>query len=505
MKTQVAIVGGGPAGLMLAYELGTMGIRATIFDRLAEPSPFPPGVAINTCSVELLDQRGLMDALKPRTFPLPQIHFALLTLNSPDLPERVTRQVLVNQYDLERVLEQRAQEVGAVVRRGSEITSFLQLDGTVVATMTTPDGSTEEVTCDYLVGCDGGSSTVRRLAGIPFIPYGDQVPMHGRIADVETSVRDLPAEHQTGARYQPSGSVYMGVPLGPDVMRMTTWEPAEPGGPATEAVSFEELSAAMARVTGRELEPAKLRWGARCTNVIGQAERYRDGRVFLAGDAAQVIFPYNGQALHNALQDAVNLAWKLAATLRGTAPAELLDTYHSERHTAAERVCMNIHAQVAISQSAPAIGSLRTMFADLIRLPEANRYLAEMMTSLDVYYPPGDDADAHDLVGRRLPPVRLKTAEREVTTTELLRGARGILLVLGDATWDPAAAEAWSDRVDTVTGRPLDRVDATVVLVRPDGHVAWAGEPNDSAELRAALTRWFGPAAASDSAAQGAL
>jgi 2-polyprenyl-6-methoxyphenol hydroxylase-like FAD-dependent oxidoreductase len=496
MNTQVAIVGGGPAGLMLACELGTMGVRATVFDRLAEPSPFPPGVAINTCSVELLDQRGLMDALKPRTFPLPQIHFALLTLNSQDLPERFTRQVLVNQYDLERALEQHAEELGAVVRRGSEITSFLQLDGTVVATMTTADGSTEEVTCDYLVGCDGGSSTVRRLAGIPFIPYGDQVPMHGLIADVETSVRDLRAEHQTGARYQPSGSVYMGVPLGPDVMRMTTWEPAESDAPATEKVSFEELSAATARVTGRELEPAKLRWGARCTNVIGQAERYRDGRVFLAGDAAQVIFPYNGQALHNALQDAVNLAWKLAATLRGTAPADLLDTYHAERHAAGERVCMNIHAQVAISQSASAVGALRTMFAELIRLPEANQYLAQMMTSLDVYYPPRDDADAHRLVGRRLPPVRLKTSQREVTTTELLRAGRGILLDLSGAAWDPSAVAAWCDRVDVVTGQPLDQMDTTLILARPDGHIGWAGEPDGAATLPAALTRWFGPAAA---------
>ncbi|HEX5496660.1 MAG TPA: FAD-dependent monooxygenase [Mycobacteriales bacterium] len=488
MADTVIVVGAGPTGLALAIELATAGVDTVVVEQRSGRRPDSPGLALNAGSVELLDQRGLMDALRPDTIPLPGTHFSLLPLDMSRVSPRFQDSVLIAQSRLERYLERRAVDRGVEVRRGQQVVGLDQDNDGVTVTVGTPEG-VHQHRCRFVVGCDGADSTVRTLGGFGFT--GTRWPFYGLVAELDVDLANLAPEH-TGAYYSPTGNgVYMCVPLGPSLVRVVTAEFAPGPAELDTPVTVDGFRTTVERLTGTPMARVGLRWLNRYDNRTGQAHAYRRGNVFLAGEAAHIVFPLNGQAIHTGLHDGMNLGWKLAAEVRGQAPAGLLDTYHAERHPVGRRACMNVRAQVAIAGRLDLVGDLREMFAELIGLDEANRYLVETVTGTDVRYPmPGD----HPLLGRRLPPTPLKTANGDSSVSRVLSPGRGVLLDWSGQADLLADVSAWADRVDVVGVRPTPEVDVAALLLRPDGHVAWVGVGGsaDRHSLRAALSTWFG-------------
>lgn len=267
---------------------------------------------------------------------------------------------------------------------------------------------------------------------------------------------------------------------------------------------MDEFRVAIHRLTGVELDDAKAHWLARTDCRIKQADRYRQGRVLLAGDAACVIFPVNGLALANALHDSLNLGWKLASVVAGSAPARLLDTYHDERHAVGERTCAHVRAQVDLSRSAGEVGAIRDFVRDLLGLPEVNRYLGGLLSGVDTRYDlsrrGAATAEQHPLTGTRLPAsLTVRNGDGDLRTS--LGLGRGVVLHLGPAEDGRSAvdhAAPWAGRVDVIRAEPTPELGAGVLLVRPDGHVAWASSRPDDDGLRPALMAWFGAPATAD-------
>jgi hypothetical protein len=260
------------------------------------------------------------------------------------------------------------------------------------------------------------------------------------------------------------------------------------------------LNERVLRLTGTEFKSAKPVWLTRTGNPTGHAERYRDGRIFLAGDAAHVFFPFNGQRLSTGFQDALNLGWKLAAELAGWAPEGLLDTYHAERHPVGEQVLMNIKVQESLADSLDKSGPLRDLFTQLIRLGDVNGYLVDMVMGLGIVYPmPGGNrvpGAADGLLGRRLPHVPLVTGDGETSVPRLLRGGRALLLDFSGGSVPLGDLSGWSGRLDIVTAEPTEAIPAAAVLLRPDGHAAWVTGNGDTAQpenaIETALRAWLG-------------
>jgi 2-polyprenyl-6-methoxyphenol hydroxylase-like FAD-dependent oxidoreductase len=479
LSDNVIIVGGGPVGLLLGSELALAGIPVVLLERREETDPRSPGMAINGAVVELLDQRGLLDEIRGQALELPAAHFANLWLDLSILTGRHETSLIIPQRRLEKALEERALTLGVEIRRGVEVTGIEQ-DADGVAALTTAG----RVTGAHLVGADGWDSTVRRLAGIGFPLRGDA--FYGIIGDIEADWADLLPE-QVGASYCPVGGTYAGTPTEPGVCRISTAEwgvaPADPNAPVT----IEELNERVLRLTGTEFKDARPRWLARVGNPTANADAYRSGRVFLAGDAAHVFFPFNGQRISTGLQDAVNLGWKLAADLRGTAPEGLLDTYQSERRPAVEWAIANVAAQEALVYPPRFATPLRELFTRLIALGDANRLLAEAAMGLDIRYPLGEGP----LTGARLPHVPLTGPNGDTTVPALLRPGLGVLLDLsGSGTGTP---QGYTDRIVAARADPTPQIPAAAVLLRPDGHVAWEGSPTEDADgLAGALLAWFG-------------
>jgi len=282
-------------------------------------------------------------------------------------------------------------------------------------------------------------------------------------------------------------------PTGPGRIRLTAGQflnsPADPEA----APTLDELQAWLGPVTGQDLTTgAEPVWFDRWFYVTRQAVQYRSGRVFVAGDAAHVHFPLGGQAVSTGVEDAVNLGWKLAATLHGWAPEGLLDTYHAERHPVGARALLTTHAQAALLHPIGGVDGARAILSDLIKIPEVNAYFVRLAGGTDVHY--GAAEGAHPLTGSRAVNATLVTGEGETEVATALRAARGVLLDLSAEPGGYAATAAgWSDRVDTVAAKPTAEIDASAVLLRPDGRVAWAaGADADPSGLDAALRAWFG-------------
>jgi len=504
MTGAVVVAGAGPTGLMLASELGLAGVPTVVIEPLPRPSPMAPGVAVNAGLVEQLDDRGLMDALREETFVLPAVHFALIWLDLTKQDEPHADAYMVPQDRLEQLLEDRAVELGVDIRRGHEVVGLDQGPDEVTVSVRSAAGE-YRLPCSYLVGCDGKDSTVRALAGIGF-PGIDDRDCAGIVADVEIDLDDT-APELFGAYLSSAGGVYMGAPSGPGRLRMMTLEwrepsPDRPAAAGTGPVTAAELRAAVRRTTGREPSTEPL-WLSRYEAAVRQADRYRAGRVFVAGDAAHVMVPLNGLAMSCAIQDAANLGWKLAAAVHGWAPPGLLDSYHDERHPAGSRVCRDVLAQVALLHPAQQVSPLREVIGELLRFDVVQRHLIETVTGLGVRYPMGAPSDPaalsdptaqpHPLLGRRLPQVSLRRADGELHVPELLHAGRAVLLDLSGGAMPTADMTGWKDRVDLVVAEPTPDIPATAVLLRPDGHVAWAGSAGAEDEgLAAALSRWFG-------------
>ncbi|MFF3916341.1 FAD-dependent monooxygenase [Streptomyces sp. NPDC001852] len=483
MDTQVIVVGAGPVGLLLAAELRLGGAATVVLERLAAPATASRASTLHARTMEFFDQRGLLDELG--TPPNDRAgHYGGLPLDLGGLDTRYAGQWKVLQARTEELLAARATALGARIRRGHLVTELCQHPDHVEVLAQGPAGPVR-LRAAHLVGCDGEDSTVRRLAGIDF---------PGSAADKELLRADVDGIDIPGRRFErfPAGmAVAARRPDG--VTRVMVHEFAVRAAPRTGPPTFAEVAAAWARVTGEDISHGTPLWVNAFDNACRQAARYRQGRVLLAGDAAHQQMPVGGQALNLGLQDAANLGWKLAAQVRGWAPAGLLDSYHDERHPVAERVLTGITAQSQMLLGGPEVDGLRAVFAELLTLDGVARYLARSIAGLDVRYPvgPGD----HPLLGARLPGFELVTGQHRENVARLLRTGRGLLLALGrdQARTARLAAELapWADRVDLVAGRPATQaalVDHDL-LVRPDGHVVWAGVQGD---LRPALRRWFG-------------
>ncbi|MFJ9041505.1 FAD-dependent monooxygenase [Streptomyces sp. NPDC102406] len=493
--TDVVIAGAGPTGLMLACELRLAGVDVTVVEPLARRSGESRAGGIHSRTLEILDQRGIVDRFLDEGELQPVGHFSGLYLDFDESESRHPYPLMILQSAVERLLEERADELGARVRRSCEVTGLVQDATGVTVELRSGEAVSAPLRARYLVGCDGGRSTVRRLAGIGF--PGTEATMTALIGDVE--VPDLPEDY-VWVRRTPAGD-YSAIAFEPGWHRVITSEFDRVAG-RDEPVTFEQLRESMVRVAGTDFGMRNPRWVSRFSDAARQADRYRAGRVLLAGDAAHIHFPAGGQGLNMGVQDAVNLGWKLGAVVRGDAPDGLLDTYHAERHPVAERVLQNTRAQSALVRPGPQTEALREVFGALMVFDDVNRYLRHLLTALDLRYPVDGD---HPLAGRRVPDADLKTPEGIVGVHELLHAARPVLLVLDGGGWAARAAEGWADRVDVVEAHseddhwPVPAVGdvpaPAALLVRPDGHVAWAtdsDETPDTAALRAALTTWVG-------------
>jgi 2-polyprenyl-6-methoxyphenol hydroxylase-like FAD-dependent oxidoreductase len=468
----VIISGGGPTGMMLAGELRLHDVDVLVLERDAEPSPMVRSLGLHARTVEIMDQRGLLDRFLEHGTQYPgAARFAGIDKPWPADLDTAHGYVLgLPQPVTDRLLAERAAELGAEIRRGSEVTGFEQHDDAV--TVELADGTA--VRSRWLVGCDGGRSLVRRLAGIGFPGEPAQTDWLLGEIEVTASADDVAAISDEVRR------THRGFGIGPSGGGM--FRAVVPAGSVAEDRStpptLEEFRAQLRAFAGTDFGAHSPRWLSRFTDATRLAERYRSARVLLAGDAAHVHPPLGGQGLNLGIQDAFNLGWKLAAEVRGWAPDGLLDSYHDERHPVADDVLNTTRAQAELISAEPAAQAVRRLVTELIGFDEVNRYLIEKVTGIGVRY---DVGTGHALLGRRLRDIPLSGGRM----FELMRGGRGLLL-------DQAGGlpvDGWSDRVDRVVDTS-DELDAPAVLLRPDGHVVWAGD--DGSQLRAALTRWFG-------------
>ncbi|HUY73470.1 MAG TPA: FAD-dependent monooxygenase [Candidatus Dormibacteraeota bacterium] len=477
----VVVAGGGPTGLMLAGELALADIDVAIVERRASPSLVGSRAGgLHSRTIEVLDQRGIADRFLSQGQVAQVAGFAWIRLDISDFPTRHNYGLGLWQKHIERILDGWVGELGVPIYRGREVIGFAQDDTGVDVELS--DG--QSLRAEYLVGCDGGRSLIRKAAGIEFPGWDPSTSC--LIAEVETDV-----EPEWGLRRDAIGvqslSRLEDGPVGVLVTEQHVGQTSEP--------TLRDLSEALIAVYGTDYGIHSPTWISRFTDMTRQAASYRDRRVLLAGDAAHVHFPVGGQGLNIGVQDAVNLGWKLAYVVKETSPDSLLDTYHAERHPVAARVLRNTMAQTALLRSDDRIEALRETMSELLRMDEPRKRLAATMSGLDVHY---DLGEGHPLLGRRMSDLDLVTANGPLRVFTLLHDARPVLLNLGE----PGAFEItpWAGRVQLVDAKyagvwelpVLGAVTApAAVLIRPDGHVAWVGDGTDTG-LRDALTTWFG-------------
>ncbi|UQA92609.1 FAD-dependent monooxygenase [Streptomyces halobius] len=499
MPYDVVVVGAGPTGLMLACELQLAGSRTLVIERLERPADFSKALGVHARTVELLDLRGLCADFLQDARKLPGGNFASLGVPLELTPFDTEHPyvLFVPQVRTEELLTRRALELGVELRRGHTLTALEQDDQSVTATVTGPDGPTQ-ITSSYLVGCDGGGSTVRKLLGIDF--PGEKPHMLALIADARFR-EELPRGEGMGPM-RPRGVMrhdlrawFSAFPLEGGVFRITVAFFDRPFADRRAPITDEDLRVALREVAGDDFGMYDVRWRSRLTDASRQATRYREGRVLLAGDSCHIHLPAGGQGLNLGFQDAVNLGWKLGATVTGTASPHLLETYEAERRPVADGVLRNTRAQAVLIDPDPRFRGLQDLMRDLLRQPETNRYLAGLVSALDVRYPIDGE---HPLVGRRMPDLLLDadTGRRRLSTH--FHAAHGVLLTLSPDPHHAELATPWKDRVDLVTATDvLERGPAveglSAVLIRPDGYVCWAGSAADDTEgLTSALRTWFG-------------
>ncbi|MFF2124878.1 rifampin monooxygenase [Streptomyces olivochromogenes] len=474
----VIVVGGGPTGLMLAGELRLHGVHVVVLDRLTEPTKESRGRGLHTRSVEMMDQRGLLDRflavsekfqvggffggiLKPWPDRLDTAHpYGLSTL----------------QPATERLLNERALELGAEIRRGCEVVGLSQSDDGAGAGVSVELADGTRLRSRYLVGCDGGRSVVRKELGVAF--PGEPAKVETLLGDMEMT-EDQATVAAVVEEVRKTQLRFGTIPNGDGTYRVIV--PAESvSEDRATAPTLEEFKQRLRAVAGTDFGVHSPRWLSRFGDATRQAERYRVGRVLLAGDAAHIHPPTGGQGLNLGVQDAFNLGWKLAAEVNGWAPEGLLDSYHAERHPVGARVLDNTRAQITLLGTDPGATALRELLSKLMDFEEVNRYVTGMITAVGVRY---DFGEGHELLGRRMRDVGLKRGR----LYELMHGGRGLLL---DQTGRLSVA-GWADRVDHVVD-VSEELDAPAVLLRPDGHVAWVGE--DQQDLAGRLPEWFGAA-----------
>jgi 2-polyprenyl-6-methoxyphenol hydroxylase-like FAD-dependent oxidoreductase len=489
----VVIAGGGPTGLMLAGELALAGVDVAIVERRASQDlPGSRAGGLHSRTIEVLDQRGIADRFLSEGQVAQVAGFASVRLDISDFPTRHHYGLGLWQNHIERILAAWVDELAVTFYRGLEVTGFAQDDTGVDIALS--DG--QSLRAEYLVGCDGGRSLVRKAAGIEF-PGWDPTTS-ALLAEVEMAEEPELGIRRTASGVHALGKVEYEIRDGEVVYKKggTVGVMLTEPHVGTSEPTLRDLSEGLIAVYGTDYGIHSPTWITRFTDMTRQAAAYRAGRVLLAGDAAHVHSPVGGQGLNTGVQDAVNLGWKLAQVVHQTAPESLLDTYHAERHPVAARVLKNTMAQVALMRVDDRIEALRDTVSELLSMDEPRKRFAAMMSGLDIPY---DLGEGHPLLGRRMPDLDLVTANGPLRVFTLLHDARPVLLNLGE----PGGFDLtpWADRVQLIDARyvgtwelpALGAVTApTAVLIRPDGYVAWVGDPTQLG-LADALTTWFGP------------
>ncbi|WP_405925805.1 rifampin monooxygenase [Streptomyces sp. NBC_00035] len=482
----VIVVGGGPTGLMLAAELRLHDVHVVVLEKLTEPTTQSRGQGLHARSVEMMDQRGLLDRFLAVSEKF-QVGGLFGGIAKP-WPDRLDTAhpygVATPQPLTERLLNERALELGTEIRRGCEVVGLSQSedgddDGAGAkagVTVELADGT--RLRSRYLVGADGGRSAVRKLLGVGF--PGEPAKVETLLGEME--VTEDPATIAAAVKEVHKTQLRFGVapPDADGVCRVVVPADGVAEDRATEP-TLDDFKKQLRAFAGTDFGVHSPRWLSRFGDATRQAERYRVGRVLLAGDAAHIHPPTGGQGLNLGVQDAFNLGWKLAAAVNGWAPEGLLDSYHTERHPVGARVLDNTRAQITLLGADAGATALRELFSKLMDFEEVNRYVTGMITAVEIRY---DFGEGHELLGRRMRDVKLKQGR----LYELMHGGRGLLL---DQTGQLSVA-GWADRVDHVVD-VSEELDAPAVLLRPDGHVAWVGD--DQQDLLGHLPKWFGAAA----------
>jgi 2-polyprenyl-6-methoxyphenol hydroxylase-like FAD-dependent oxidoreductase len=500
VDVDVVVVGAGPSGLMLAGELRLAGVDAVVPERLPAPTGLSKALGLYGRVVQMLDYRGLLDRFDTALLPAPvfarMAHLGGIPLQAGRLldatpPGHFPPVVPARQAQVEQVLEAWAKELGADIRRGHQLLGLSQDQEAVTAQVCGPQGD-YRLRARWLVGCDGAHSLVRKQADIAF--PGTPPTLVSCFGDVSLPAPVQAEAARLGMRRTAAGMV-TAVPLGGDVWRVVVSEPVgQRHRDGDTPPTLEELQAGVRRVLGTDLAMGQAHWLSRFTDAARQAELYRAGRVLVAGDAAHIQLPAGGPGMTTGLQDAVNLGWKLAATVRGWAPPGLLDTYHAERHPVAARMLSFVRAQSVLLMPGEQVSGLRELVGELLGHQQALHYVVDRLLGLDIRYDPRV-APAHPLAGGWAPDLRLRTEHGPTRLAALMHPARPVLLDLTpDARLQPAAA-VWADRVQTTVARSNEPLELEGMLVRPDGYVAWAAAAgaHDPDGLRRGLAAWFGP------------
>jgi 3-(3-hydroxy-phenyl)propionate hydroxylase len=481
-KHAVVIAGGGPTGLMLAAELALSKIDVAVVERRENQDLAGTRAGgLHSRTIEVLDQRGVADRFLSQGQVMQVAGFALIPLDISDFPTRHPYGLALPQNQIERILAAWVEELSVPIYRGREVTDVAQDEAGIDVELTGGDS----LRAQYLVGCDGGRSVIRKKAGIDFPGWDPSVSY--LIAEV-----DMTGEPAWGMRVGEKGTYGLGKLEDGKRVRVVL---VEPSVRQAEAPTIDDLRDALVAVYGTDFGVHNVTWLSRFSDMARQAAAYRERRVLVAGDAAHVHSPAGGQGLNLGVQDAVNLGWKLAQVVRGSSPESLLDTYHAERHPIAARVLENTLAQTALMRGDERTKVLHARMSELLKLDEPRKRYAGMMSGLDIHY---DLGPGHPLLGRRVPDLELRTENGSQRVFSLLHAARPLLLDLGE----PGRLDMnpYADRVQCVNARydggwELPVIGAVAapmaVLIRPDGYVAWIGDGTDGG-LGDAVGTWFG-------------
>ncbi len=510
----VVIVGGGPVGLMLAAELRLGRVDPVVLERLPGVSEIPKGNGLFGLIVPVLDYRGLLERFRAETTytgPVPQFQFGPLQLDFSRLSASPLHILAIPQRRLEMLLGERLAERGGNVRRGHELLALSASEGDESARLEVngPDG-VYQIRARYVVGCDGAHSPVRKQAGIGFPGVtSSEIGRIGRVLLPTVTIApgggaaDVPGIGRVRLMQQtqtPTGAYSLG-PLAaldrgaPPGMFIVYTREEDLDIDLNATMTLDELRASARRVFGADLPMTDPQWLTRTVGNSRLADRYRAGPVLLAGDAAHIFGA--GGSLNAGLLDALNLGWKLAGQIRGWAPDGLLDSYHSERYPAGQRMILQTRAQKALSAAGEYGGALRELVAELLAYADPVRHIGAMIEGSDIRYEtPAGGLPPHPLAGWLAPDLRLESSDGRTRVAELTRGAGGVLLDFTANATVAAATAGWPERVSVLTARCLTSpVPADAMLIRPDGYVAWATGPNAPTPVRGldeALGTWFG-------------
>jgi 2-polyprenyl-6-methoxyphenol hydroxylase-like FAD-dependent oxidoreductase len=502
IDSQVLVVGAGPVGLALAAELEIAGIHSVVVEQLAQPDTLQKARGVGVLAAEALRRRGLGTQLQTRhqsgrgdyrrDMGSNHAHFAWIHKVDATIDGEQNRvPALIWQPELERLLTDHATGLGVELLRDQTVTALRHDDTHVHVVLDTPSGQ-RAVTASYLVGCDGGRSSVRKLADFDF-PGIDSTVL-GRVARLKLADGEsfpAPINNEHGS-LQHTGPYDGWVRVRLNERDVPT--PAADGEDRERSpITVQEIRDAIQRITGVDVAITEIQDGRRFRDNSRQAATYRKGRVLLAGDAAHVHSPLGGQGLNLGIMDAVNLGWKLAAVLRGLGTDELLETYTRERHPVGAAVLNNTRAQAALLTPTPEVVALREIMSDLMDIPDVKEYLGRMLSGVGVRYPlPYGAGTEHELLGGHVPDFVVD----DTTLYAIMSGGRPVFLHTPQAGAIREVAEPWQDWVHIVPALVLGRPDLSAALIRPDGVLAWAATPfasPDTTGLKTALHTWFGP------------